>query len=96
MGVTCTLMCQGADASILVLAPILLLLGQDRLLCSGLSVRRRYFPPAAACVAFLVLKVREWRLTCHAVWPYSAALQVLLAGLPYPSNEHAACALRRL
>ena len=51
-------MCQGADAAILVLAPILLLLGQDRLLCAGLSVRRRYFPPAAACVAFLFLKVR--------------------------------------
>jgi len=41
-----------------VLAPILLLLGQDRLLCSGLSVRRRYFPPAAAAVAFLLAKVR--------------------------------------
>ncbi|KAK9827740.1 hypothetical protein WJX81_008185, partial [Elliptochloris bilobata] len=47
---------QGADAAILVLAPVLLLLGQDRLLCSGLSVRRRYFPPAIACVTFLCLK----------------------------------------
>ena len=46
----------GADGAILALAPILLLLGQDRLLCAGLTVRRRYFPPAAACVAFLVAK----------------------------------------
>lgn len=59
------MMRQGADASILVLAPILLLLGQDRLLCRGLSVRRRYLPPAAVCVAFLFLKVRQWRLTCR-------------------------------
>lgn len=59
------LVCQGADASILVLAPILLLLSQDRLLCAGLSVRRRYFPPAAACVAFLLLKVRLCRLILH-------------------------------
>lgn len=71
---------QGADASILVLAPILLLLGQDRLLCAGLSVRRRYFPPAAACVAFLFLKVRCWRpnISLGRFGLNSASMEIML------------------
>lgn len=36
-----------------MLAPILLLLNQDPLLCRGLSPERRYFPPVCAAAVFL-------------------------------------------
>ena len=41
------------DASIFVIAPLLLLLNQDDLLLSGLVSARRYFAPAAAVVVYL-------------------------------------------
>ena len=44
---------QGADEAVFVLAPILLLLNQDPLLCRGLTPERRYFPPVCAATLFL-------------------------------------------
>lgn len=44
---------QGADEAIFVLAPVLLLLSQDALICRGLSAQRRYFPPFCAASLFL-------------------------------------------
>lgn len=44
---------EGRDEAILALAPLLLLLTQDPMLCPYLTTRRRYFPPLVATLLYL-------------------------------------------
>ena len=67
---------QGTNEAIFVLAPVLLLLNQDPLLCRGLTPDRRYFPPVCAATLFLAANA-----AAAAIMKRSASLQ------PVPSAE---------
>ena len=58
---------QGTNEAIFVLAPVLLLLNQDPLLCRGLTPERRYFPPVCATTLYLAANAVTAAIMKHSM-----------------------------
>jgi hypothetical protein len=73
------------DEAILALAPVLLLLTQDRLLAPSLTPKRRYVPPLAAIVVYLLANAANDVLVDPYDSPASRAFDIVGALCPVPA-----------
>ncbi|BBM96840.1 hypothetical protein MPTK1_1g01090 [Marchantia polymorpha subsp. ruderalis] len=79
----------GSDRSIILLAPILLLLNQDANLLTGFGDRQRYFPSTAAISAYLLISggYRLWEEVWHGYQNAGWGLETGGPGLFYAAKN---------